>query len=121
MNDPQRPAGPELELVETAADCPHCGTQSLLSAWVPHAWENMAGKRAEGRVRVLLCETCGSDEPYAAGLITFFKVHAEISDDAAMEEFARLVRGWLSQLHVPPVDPDDYEKDIEAWHRGDFD
>jgi hypothetical protein len=112
--------GFDVEIVERAPGCPRCGTACLLAAWVPHGWRLATGTRLLGRGRVVLCVPCGSDDPFGAALITFFHVHGEVSD-GTLEEFARLVRGWVGGAQVQCVDPAAFEEDVAAWERGDFD
>jgi hypothetical protein len=114
------PGGFDVEVVDTAPDCPRCGTACLLAAWVPHGWRLTTGAELRGRGRVLLCSTCGTDDPYGAALITFFHVHGEVSD-RTLNEFARLVSGWARGAQVQRVDQADFEEDVAAWKRGDFD
>jgi hypothetical protein len=114
------PGGIDVEIVDAAPDCPRCGTACLLAAWIPRGWNLATGANLYGRGRVVLCPTCGSDDPYGAALITFFHVHGEVSDNT-LEEFARLVGEWVRGARVQRVELAAFEEDVAAWKRGDFD
>jgi hypothetical protein len=121
---PQRRADwqPGIELVEarTPAHCPRCGSEVLLTARVPHSWLNNRGDIAQGTGKVILCPSCGADDPLAGPLVAFFSVHGQVTSDTA-DEFTDLLNSWITQVGVPSVDYRALEDERQAWHRGEFD
>ncbi|GEM_PF-6534021 len=111
---------PELLVIEQVPTCPRCGTPGLLAAHVPHGWVNANGVPVEGTAIVVLCEACGSDDPSASALVTFFKVHGQVGE-ATVHDFVRLARAWIRNARVPAVDPEAFESDVRAWRCGAFD
>jgi hypothetical protein len=112
---------PEIVVDRQPAVCRRCQHDGILSACVPHGWSDASGMRTQGIRRWVLCPRCDCDRPGAAGLITFFLVHGRVDDPSQVEEFSCLLREWITQLQALETDPDAFERDVEAWKRGDFD
>jgi hypothetical protein len=112
---------PGFTLVEESPACPKCGQLGILAAWMPHGWDNANGAHlVEGKALVLLCNTCSRDDRDAAPLLTFFDVHGELTEES-IDHFVPLVRAWLQRAQVQQVDSEDFEADVQAWQRGEFD
>jgi hypothetical protein len=97
------------------AACPHCGTEVIFAVDRPHP-------RIAGTVhRTLLCPRCSLDDPAAQDLLFFFAVHPKL-EQSQLGVFQELVQQWLTALPDPPeVSAQDFEDDVAAWRRGDFD
>lgn len=107
--------------VQAVADrnCPRCDRKVLLSAQMPHGWENPDGTRVEGTLTAFLCPECDSSSPGAAPLITFFQVHEQV-DPENLHECADLIRNWIATIEFSPVDTAKLEEEYLAWRNGEL-
>jgi hypothetical protein len=107
--------------VQAVADkhCPRCDSPVLLSAQMPHGWENPDGTRVEGTLTAFLCPKCDSGSPGAAPLITFFQVHEQL-DPGNLYECADLIRNWIATIEFTPVDLAKLEEEYLAWRVGEL-
>ena len=120
MNTPRRmPLPITIEITNHQPACPHCGIPALLSAQVPHGWDNPDGTTTTGTIPVLLCEQCDASRPGAAPLITYFHVNRQI-DAATVSEAAALIHAWATSISIPPVDMAQLEAEVHAWRSGDL-
>ncbi|GIF75636.1 DUF6300 family protein [Asanoa siamensis] len=95
--------------------CPVCDTEVILAADRPHP------RFPAAMHRQYLCPVCHRDDPAASGLLAFFAVHPMV-ELSTSDTFAALVREWLDRVPDPPmVSDEDFDADVEAWRRGDFD
>jgi hypothetical protein len=99
--------------------CPRCGQHPLLSADVPHGWDNPGRPQTTGTIPVALCGYCDADDPKAGPLITYFHVHGQV-DAANMTEFAALAQAWADSITIPPVDVSALDEEIRAWEQGEL-
>lgn len=98
----QRCAGPALLAVRVPADDPHHDT---------------------GHTHAQLCRSCDVDQPEAQGLLAFLAFYDTISVEHA-DEFHQLLSEWVRRRRDTPrpqIDPRDFDADVDAWMRGDFD
>ncbi|MFD6563062.1 DUF6300 family protein [Micromonospora profundi] len=95
--------------------CPTCSSETILAADRPHP------RFPATMYRSYLCPICDRDDPAASGLLAFFAVHPVI-DSTTFDTFRVLAQEWLDRLPDPPlVSEQDFDADVEAWRRGDFD
>jgi hypothetical protein len=99
--------------------CPRCGQQVLLSADLPHGWDNPDGTRTSGTIPVGICERCDASDPAAGALITYFQVHGQV-DASSLHEFAGLAQAWADGVAIPPLDTAALEDEIRAWKQGEL-
>ncbi|TCJ36585.1 DUF6300 family protein [Parafrankia sp. BMG5.11] len=122
MTDPPRRAAapPDVVLLSTTDPprCPRCGGEGLAAARVPHILQTARGP-VQGHHQFVLCSGCDADNPAAGGLITFFHVHGQVSQQTE-NEFTALLTRWTSSLVVPAVDPQAWEAEYQAWLRGEL-
>jgi hypothetical protein len=85
---------------------------------VPHTIEATRGP-VHGYHVVVLCPVCDADAPGAAGLITFFHVHGQVTA-STVDEAAALLSAWAATLTVRTVTPQAWEDDYQAWLRGEL-
>ena len=104
-----------VELLVEPMACHRCLGPLLLAARMPHP-------RLANCVYIQpLCPRCHIDDPGAQGLLAFFAVHSAV-DEKNARTFNELVRQWLDGVSPPgAVDAETFEREIEAWHRGEFD
>ncbi|MFJ1542311.1 DUF6300 family protein [Micromonospora chalcea] len=99
----------------TSLSCHRCGTELLLSSDRPHP------RFANAIYRRNLCPQCDAADPAAHGILAFFTVHRQVTDDN-IEVFGKLLREWIERTAEPPlVTPEAFDEDVEAFNRGDFD
>lgn len=95
--------------------CGTCGTQLLLSASLPHP-------RLFGATFIhTLCPRCHANDDAAQGLLAYFAV-TPVADSNTVHTLGALIQEWVSRIPDPPfLDPEAFEADVAAWHRGEFD
>ncbi|MBL7491903.1 hypothetical protein I6A60_20235 [Frankia sp. AgB1.9] len=108
----------EIETADEVPSCLRCGGEGLAAARVPHAIQAANGP-VEGFHRFVLCPSCDADDPAAAGLITYFHVHGQVSTET-QGQFVDLLSRWASALTVATVNPTAWEDDLQAWLQGDL-
>lgn len=113
------PPGIDIRPQEHLASCPRCGQEALLTADVPHGWDNPDGTRTEGTIPRTLCAACDHDDPDAGPLIVFLLVHDTITP-ATLREAAALIQRWAASLAIPAPDPARIEDEARAWRDGDL-
>jgi hypothetical protein len=100
--------------------CHRCGGPAYLAVHIP---SKVAHPASSDPTRVELCRGCDIDQPAAQGLLAFLAFHDRITLELA-EEFNLLLDEWVRHLQYgqrPSPDPRDFDADIKAWMRGDFD
>ena len=120
MNQPQHSSRPvDVRLAGDLPNCPRCGQQGLLTADVPHGWDNPDGTATYGTIPVVLCAACDHDSPTAGPLIVYLLVHEQITT-ATLHECAALIQRWADSITIPPVNAETLETEINAWRRGEL-
>lgn len=95
--------------------CHRCNTELLLSTDRPHP------RFTNGIYRRNLCPQCDAADPAAHGILAFFTVHHQVTDDN-VEAFKTLLHEWVNRTaDAPQVSPEAFADDVEAFQRGDFD
>ncbi|MER5869327.1 DUF6300 family protein [Streptomyces sp. NPDC002044] len=110
----------EIEILLTdPPECGRCGRGCLLSARVPHRWQNESGRDVVGLRQVVLCQVCDRGRPGADELMALFAVDGQVGL-ANMEAFGVLVDNWLDEAEQKAVDLDHLEREQELWRRGEL-
>jgi hypothetical protein len=109
----------EVRLAGNLSCCPRCGQQGLLTASVPHGWENADGTATHGTIPVVLCAACDHDSPTAGPLIVYLLVHEQITAET-LYECAALLQRWADSVTIPPVNTEMLEAEITAWRQGEL-
>lgn len=118
----QSPQGSRRVEVRSTKDlpcCPRCGRQGLLTADVPHGWDNADGTHTHGAIPVVLCAACDHDSPTGGPLIVYLLVHEQITAET-LHECAALIKRWADSISLPPPNPEALEAEIAAWRRGEL-
>jgi uncharacterized protein DUF6300 len=119
-----RKAGPggvglDFVVVEDAPPCVRCGAQALLVGEATCQYLETSGETLR-KHRIVLCSWCDRHDTAAGALITFFAVHGAVTTRNA-NEFLALVNAWAVKVQTIQVDMEALERDVQAWHRGEFD
>jgi hypothetical protein len=109
----------EVRLTDDLSCCPRCGQQGLLTANVPHGWDNADGTATHGTIPVVLCPGCDHDSPTAGPLIVYLLVHEQITAET-LHECAALIQHWADSITIPPVNAERLEAEITVWRQGEF-
>jgi hypothetical protein len=112
-----RPIG--VRLIEDLPCCPRCGQQGLLTADIPHGWDNADGTATHGTIPVVLCAACDHDSATAGPLIVYLLVHEQITTET-LHECAALIQRWADSITIPPADTETLEAEITAWQQGEL-
>jgi Family of unknown function (DUF6300) len=99
--------------------CRRCGQQGLLTADVPHGWDNADGTATHGTLPVVLCAACDHDNPTAGPLIIYLLIHEQITAET-LHQCAALIQRWADSITIPPVNAETLEGEINAWRQGEF-
>lgn len=120
MNQPGDGSRPvNVRLTGSLPDCPRCGQQGLLTASIPHGWDNDDGTATCGTIPVVLCAACDHGSPAAGPLIVYLLVHEQITAET-LHECAALIQRWTDSITVPPVNAKALEAEISAWRQGEL-
>ena len=120
MNQPRPGSRPvDVRLAGDLPCCPRCGQQGLLTADVPHGWDNADGTATCGTIPVVLCAACDHDSPSAGPLIVYLLVHEQITAET-LHECAALIQRWADSITIPQVNEETLEAEIAAWHQGEM-
>lgn len=120
MNQPRDHSRPiDVRLAGDLPCCPRCGQQGLLTADVPHGWDNADGTATYGAIPVVLCAACDHDSPTAGPLILYLLVHERVTPET-LHECATLVQCWVGSITITPVNAEILEAEITAWHQGEL-
>jgi hypothetical protein len=120
VNRPRHGGRPvDVRLVGDLPCCPRCGQQGLLTADVPHGWDNADRTATCGTIPVILCAACDHDSPSAGPLIVYLLVHEQITAET-LHECAALMQRWADSITIPQVDEETLDAEIAAWHRGEL-
>jgi hypothetical protein len=109
----------EVRLTGDLPCCPRCGQQGLLTADVPHGWDNADGTATHGTIPVVLCPGCDHNSPTAGPLIVYLLVHEQIIAET-LHECAALIQRWADSITIPPVNAEILEAEITAWRQGEL-
>jgi hypothetical protein len=99
--------------------CPRCGQPGLLTADVPHGWDNPDGTVTRGTIPVVLCAACDHGSPTAGPLIIYLLVHEQVTADT-LHECAELIQRWADGITIPPVNTEILEAETTAWREGEL-
>lgn len=102
--------------------CHRCGSPALLAVRLP-ANESQPGETTDAHAGAQLCRVCDGNQPAAQGLLAFLTFYDRITVEHA-GEFHQLLGEWVAHLRSAPrstVTPGDFDADLAAWMRGDFD
>jgi hypothetical protein len=120
VNQPRHSGRPvEVRLADGLPYCPRCGQQGLLTADVPHGWDNPDGTTTHGTIPVVLCAACDHRSPTAGPLIVYLLVHEHITAET-LHECATLIQRWADNITIPPVNAQTLEAEITAWRQGEL-
>jgi hypothetical protein len=120
VNQPRRGGRPvDVRLAGDLPCCPRCGQQALLTADVPHGWDNPDGTVTHGTIPVVLCAACNHDSPTAGPLIVYLLVHEQITAET-LHQCAALIQSWADSITIPPVNAETLEAEITAWRQGEL-
>ena len=120
MNQPRDGSRPvDVRLAGDLPCCPRCGQQGLLTADVPHGWDNADGTATHGTIPVVLCAACDHDSPTAGPLIVYLLVHEQITAET-LHECAALIQRWADSITIPPANAEILEAEITAWRQGEL-
>ncbi|HEY1619660.1 MAG TPA: DUF6300 family protein [Streptosporangiaceae bacterium] len=120
MKQPRHGSRPvDVRLAGDLPCCPRCEQQGLLTADVPHGWDDADGTATHGTIPVVLCAACDHDSPTAGPLIVFLLVHEQITAET-LHECAALIRHWADSITIPPVNAEALEAEITAWRQGEL-
>jgi hypothetical protein len=109
----------DVRLAGDLPSCPRCGQQSLLTADVPHGWDNPDGTATHGTIPVVLCAACDHDSPAAGPLVLYLLVHEQITPET-LHECAALIQRWADSITIPAPDMDQLEEELHAWRQGNL-
>lgn len=120
MNQPRHDSRPvDVRLTADLPRCPRCGQQGLLTASIPHGWDNADGTATSGTIPVVLCAACDHDSPAAGPLIVYLLVHDQITAET-LHECATLIQRWADSLTIPPANAEILEAEINAWRQDEL-
>jgi hypothetical protein len=120
VNEPRHGSRPvEVRLAGDLPCCARCGQHGLLTADVPHGWDNPGGTATRGSIPVVLCAACDHDSPNAGPLIIFLLVHEQITTET-LHECAALIQRWADSIHIPSVSAETLEAEFTAWRQGEL-
>jgi hypothetical protein len=120
VNQPRDGSRPvDVRLAGDLPCCPRCGQQGLLTADVPHGWDNPDGTATHGTIPVVLCPACDHESPAAGPLILYLLVHEQITAET-LHECAALIQRWADSITIPPVNAEILEAEITAWRQGEL-
>jgi hypothetical protein len=116
------PHGSRLVEVRLAGELPccfRCGRQGLLTADIPHGWDNADGSATHGTIPVVLCAACDHGSPAAGPLIVYLLVHEQITAET-LHECAALIQSWADSITIPAIDIEALEAEAVAWRHGEL-
>jgi hypothetical protein len=120
VNQPWNGSRPvDVQLTGDLPCCPRCGQQGLLTADVPHGWDNPDGTATHGTIPVVLCAACDHDSPTAGPLIVYLLVHEQITAETLLQ-CAALIQSWADSITITPVNAETLEAEITAWRQGEL-
>jgi len=106
-------------LMSKTPPCPRCEVPVLLAARYPHAWCNQAGEHVGGLKESVLCRSCDTGDPAAAGLLELFTRDGQLSA-AHLTAFGALVQHWLDTVRNRTPDRAALDAEEARWRAGEL-
>lgn len=113
---------PEIQ-VESTGDltCHRCAGPLVLTVRIPHSFTRADGHVVSGQRAVGLCVRCDRDDVAAAGVLAFFTVYEEITEDT-VHDVGPVLMEWINHLvaHPPACTDTDLDEEVRRWQAGEL-
>lgn len=106
----------------TGLPCHRCGDMLTLLAQIPHSFIRSDGQTVEGRRGIGLCASCDRTDPAAQGLLAYFAVHDNVTEDT-VSDVAALIIEWADRIGHRTIAQDieqAADDDYRRWEAGEL-
>lgn len=112
---------PEIQVDSTGElVCHRCAGPLVLTVRMPHSFIRADGHVVSGQRAVGLCVRCDRDDAAAQGVLAFFTVYEEITEDT-VHDVGPVLMEWVNHLvaHPPACTDTDLDDEIHRWQAGE--